>query len=263
MTPSPAFQLYVNDFLGSAKVGMMSADEVGTYVLLLCLDWQEGGFVYDAKRLAKWCRLSPSAFKRAWVQVGQCFVERDGRQWNPRLEREREKQAEWREKSKKGGTKAQENKRHPSNGGSDSPPTVVQPPYGEKTDTLLLLPSSTPVTTSPSSPATVVFVAREDLLRRLPESRRPAWEAELNATEQGMHGPLLSPEQIELACRDFLANGGLDSPNPSLKLLRGYMRNHESPPVTPHATVKGANPFDTPEMRVWAAAEDAKDKTHA
>ena len=36
---SPAFQFYVNDFLGSAKVGMMSTEEIGAYLLLLLLDW--------------------------------------------------------------------------------------------------------------------------------------------------------------------------------------------------------------------------------
>lgn len=99
---SPAFQIYVNDFLGSAKVAMMDADQVGAYVLLLFLDWQEGGFAYDETHLAKWCRLSRLRFRKSWPALSLCFVEHDGRYWNPRLERERAKQAAWREKCRKG-----------------------------------------------------------------------------------------------------------------------------------------------------------------
>lgn len=104
--------MYVNDFLGSAKVGMMSTEEIGAYLMLLFLDWQEGGFVNDPKRLAKWCRLSLPAFRRTWEQVGECFVERDGRMWNPRLSVEREKQESWRKKAAKGAAITNEKRRN-------------------------------------------------------------------------------------------------------------------------------------------------------
>jgi uncharacterized protein YdaU (DUF1376 family) len=138
---SPAFQMYVNDFLGSAKVGMMGAEEIGIYLLLLFLDFQEKGFVYDSRLLAKWCRVPRRRFEKAWVIVGQCFVEREGRMFNPRLELERVKQAEWREKSSKGGLASAETR---GKGGSG----LVEPSGQPKGNT----PSPTPSPITPLPP---------------------------------------------------------------------------------------------------------------
>lgn len=98
MASSPAFQFYPDDFLGSGKVGAMTPGEVGIYVFLLCLDWNETGFAYNPKRLARFCRTTEDAFAEAWEIVGECFTERAGRWYNPRLEREREKQEKFRQK---------------------------------------------------------------------------------------------------------------------------------------------------------------------
>lgn len=118
MSESPAFQIYPNDFLGSAKVGMMSTEEIGAYWLLLLLDWQEGGFVFEERSLSRWCKLTLARFRKAWEAIRPCFVERDGRLFNPRLEKEREKQAEWRRKSSEGGKKSAETRwGQPSKGG--------------------------------------------------------------------------------------------------------------------------------------------------
>lgn len=131
MNKSPAFQFYPDDFLGSGKVGTMTVEEIGVYTLLLCLDWNECGFVYDEEELARWCRCKQQQFVRAWRRVSRCFVERDGRFFNPRLDAEREKQRQWREKSSKGGKTSAE---HRGKGGSTTAPpeakggsTVVQP----------------------------------------------------------------------------------------------------------------------------------------
>lgn len=134
---SPAFQFYPDDFVGSGKVGTMTTEEVGTYTLLLCLDWNETGFVYDEEELARWCKLSRAKFRKAWVRVSRCFVERDGRLFNPRLEAERTKQAEWREKSRKGGIASGEAR---AKGGS----TTLEPDGQANGNTPS--PSPTPVT---------------------------------------------------------------------------------------------------------------------
>lgn len=102
---SPAFQFYPDDFVGSGTVQAADADEIGAYTLLLCLDWGEVGFEYDEKRLAKVCRLSRARFRVVWSHLAAKFPARDGRHYNPRLEREREKQAEWHAKSSAGGKK--------------------------------------------------------------------------------------------------------------------------------------------------------------
>lgn len=77
----------------------MSAAEVGMYLLLLCYDWNEKGIEWVPEDLARFCRVSEADFVAAWdKRLKRCFVERDGRWWNPRLEREREKQEKFRQK---------------------------------------------------------------------------------------------------------------------------------------------------------------------
>lgn len=95
MGKSPAFQLYVDDLLGSGTVQAASTEEIGAYILLMCYDWQEVGFVYDEERLAHVCRLPVQRFRKAWSHLSPKFPERDGRRFNPRLEKERTKQATW------------------------------------------------------------------------------------------------------------------------------------------------------------------------
>lgn len=106
MSHSPAFQFYPDDFMGG-KPGMMTPDETHVFVWLLCLDWNQNGFQYDARKLAHWCRVPLKTFERAWPVVSECFTELDGRLSNPRLQLEREKQANRRaqmtENGKKGG----------------------------------------------------------------------------------------------------------------------------------------------------------------
>ena len=149
---SPAFQVYVNDFLGSAKVGMMNTEEIGAYWLLLFLDWQEHGFVYNEQQLSRWTRLTPARFRKAWVALAPCFEEgEDGRLHSPRLQKEREKQEAWREKSAKGGKKSGEARlKGGSVNGSDLVRTNAQP----KTNIPLPLPSPLPVTAKAKTKAT-------------------------------------------------------------------------------------------------------------
>jgi uncharacterized protein YdaU (DUF1376 family) len=270
VSKSPAFQLYVSDFLGSAKVGMMSAEEVGAYLLLLCLDWQEGGFVHDPKRLAKWCRLSPAAFRRAWEQISQCFAERDGRLWNPRLELERAKQAAWRKKAALGAATTNEKRRngarhsdHGSERGSDESPDAVAPSkraVNERTPFPSPTPSPTPGTTSSSSSPDV---AR--LLAGLPDdAARQSWEAEIRVATQGMHGAPLSDEQVNRACRDYVGNGHLALP--SLRHFRAFLVNAGKPAAirsAPNGSRPSKQEVGRRGLQEWLAESDAPDAPDA
>lgn len=90
---APAFQFYPKDFLSSEKVSSMSNEERGQYITLLCLDWVNGG-------------ITEPTLKGGSPLVQQCFKQKGERWFNPRLEVERKKQAEWREKSRLGGIKS-------------------------------------------------------------------------------------------------------------------------------------------------------------
>jgi len=49
----------------------------------------------------------------------------------------------------------------------------------------------------------------------------------MNAALQGMHGPLLTPEQLDRAVGDYLGNGA--SKEPSLRHFRAYLRDAVRP----------------------------------
>lgn len=96
---SPAFQFYPNDFLGGV-VASYSLDEIGLYTVLLAFDWNLIGLPNDVEKLAKMSRVSVRKFRILWATVSENFTERDGRYFNPRLEIEREKQADNRAKKR-------------------------------------------------------------------------------------------------------------------------------------------------------------------
>ena len=139
MSKSPAFQFYPSDFL-SGTVAMFSLEETGLYSVLLAFDWSLNGLPKDVEKLARLTRTSRRKFRALWTNVSACFVERDGRYFNPRLELERSRQAEWREKSAKGGR---------ANGSR-----VVQPPIQPNTQpngNTMSLSVSVPVGTTTAS----------------------------------------------------------------------------------------------------------------
>jgi len=94
----PAFQFYPKDFLTAESVRLMSLKERGVYITLLCHNWLEQSLPNHVPTLAKLVDLRTKVFATMWNSVlARCFFTgSDGRLRNPRLEREREKQAEFR-----------------------------------------------------------------------------------------------------------------------------------------------------------------------
>ena len=110
MNRSPAFQFYPDDFVGGTVA--LTSEATGAYILLLCYQWGNGKI--------------PSE-KTAVDRIAGCTVTDDvlakfpnGK--NKRLEQERKKQSEYREKQRLNGIasgKARANQRS----------TTVQPPF--------------------------------------------------------------------------------------------------------------------------------------
>ena len=97
---SPAFQFYPQDFLADAKVQVMTTEERGAYITLLCHEWIEGGLPIDEEGLAML-----SGARDRWPEIRDrimvCFKRSGGKasKWiNPRLQRERKTQRERRAK---------------------------------------------------------------------------------------------------------------------------------------------------------------------
>ena len=105
MNQPPAFQFYASDYLSSSKVQLMSLDERGAYVQLLCYNWQDGSIPSDIGKLAKLCGTNPKTMARIWESLTSCFVANDepGRLVNPRLEEVRLEQKRFREKKSEAG----------------------------------------------------------------------------------------------------------------------------------------------------------------
>lgn len=136
MARSPAFQFYVNDWLSSSHIMLMTPAQEGAYIRLLCIAWNDPdcSIPDDDSQLAILSRLGEGWLNGGSLLVRKCFEphpNKPGRLVNLRLLEERKKQQEWREKSKAGGMKSaqvrQEKalaaRRKPVKGGS----RVVQP----------------------------------------------------------------------------------------------------------------------------------------
>lgn len=110
-TRPPAFQFYPKDFLTDSNVVVMSLQERGAYITLICQCWIEGSIPADHTRLARLCGSPLPTFRRLWPALAPCFkpAKDDSQLIHPRLERERKKQLAWRaeqaERGKQGAEK--------------------------------------------------------------------------------------------------------------------------------------------------------------
>jgi uncharacterized protein YdaU (DUF1376 family) len=93
---SPAFQFYPKDFLTDSHVVAMTLPERGAYITLLCLCWMDGSVPAELPSLARLCSVSAATFARLWPALEPCFEATNGRLVQPRIERERRKQLEFR-----------------------------------------------------------------------------------------------------------------------------------------------------------------------
>lgn len=102
---APSFQFYPKDFLSDALVSEMSSEARGCYVMLLCHCWLEGSLPNDQVRLRQWAGFTglQKAWPAVWRKLRPCFALKGRRFIQPRLERERQKQADYREKKQRAG----------------------------------------------------------------------------------------------------------------------------------------------------------------
>lgn len=113
MAKSPAFQFYPSDWLASRKVAMMTPEQEGAYIRLLCYMWNDPdcSLPDDDEELAHLSRLREGWLKGGSSVVRKCFMQhptKAGFLTHDRLLAEREKQTKWREKSAEGGKKSAE-----------------------------------------------------------------------------------------------------------------------------------------------------------
>lgn len=102
---SPAFQFYVNDWLGSTDVSLMTPAEEGGYIHLLCYAWkvETCSLPDNDEVLSKLSRLGDEWFAGAGAKIKACFRISNGKIYHTRLIAERQKQHKWNEKTSRGG----------------------------------------------------------------------------------------------------------------------------------------------------------------
>lgn len=104
---APAFQFYVKDYLTDHDVVLMTLEQQGAYVRLLCHQWLEGSIPADQEILARLLTVSRSRMKVIWAGIGMKFRDAgDGRLANERLTRSKEGHDEWVAKSAAGGVRS-------------------------------------------------------------------------------------------------------------------------------------------------------------
>lgn len=102
---SPAFQFYPKDFLTDRNVVLMSMQERGVYITLLCHCWDKP-LPSDVPRLAAVCGVPVASFRKLWPGIQGCFEASPhdpSALIHPRLEREREKQEDYRRRQSDSG----------------------------------------------------------------------------------------------------------------------------------------------------------------
>ena len=135
MPKSPAYQWYPKDALTSQRLGEMTLEEEGAYRRALDSCWLAGSLPNDPVRLARIIGKGCSEEVARVVLAMFDITSEDGvRVMHDTLERERRKQADWREKSALGGKRSAGKRKHPKTlgdeqGGSDVVDTN-SPPNG-------------------------------------------------------------------------------------------------------------------------------------
>jgi uncharacterized protein YdaU (DUF1376 family) len=119
---APAFQFYADDFIAGTLD--MSQSDVGSYIRLLCHQWSRGSIPVQPEKQQ---RLAGGSFSDDVLKKFKIEVE--GGLANERMEAERLKQSEYRQKqSKKGKASAEARKnRQNTNHGSTEPQPSYQP----------------------------------------------------------------------------------------------------------------------------------------
>lgn len=139
----PVMPFYVRDFMLSTTG--WTAEEVGHYIRLLAVQWEQGGLPAD---LASLKRVSPGLGK-SWKKLEEKFPIFDEKtRRNPRLESHRKKALEFREKASKAGKKG--NERRWNESGGDREPD--REPDRNPTD-LAIAPTSLPNPNPSPSPS--------------------------------------------------------------------------------------------------------------
>lgn len=139
---APAFQFYPKDFITDERVALMSMQERGVYITLICKCWTEGTIPANLVLLARLCGFPVAAFRKCWTAIAPCFRAHSSdadRLIHPRLEKERRKQRAFRRRQADNGRKGG---RPPQSGKPTANPSLSHTGFPKESSALSDLRSS-------------------------------------------------------------------------------------------------------------------------
>ena len=182
----PAFQFYPADYLGSQRVALMTLEEEGAYLRLLCYCWQHGSIPSNPEQIAR--LIGKGASTTLATTVATMFKphqENGSLLVHERLEQEILKQNEWARKSAEGGKKSAE-MRKMLKGGSTTVARVVEDclPNGINQKATLHSSSSTTSTNNINRPDSVPEQVWNDFIKIRKAKKAPLTQTALNGIER-------------------------------------------------------------------------------
>lgn len=104
MSKPPAYQWYPSDFRSDENVMLMNFEQQGVYRFLLDHQWLHGSIPNNPSLLSGLTQINPEYFlANIWDKIAPCFIEKDGRLYNKRMEIERQKRVDFLEKQRENG----------------------------------------------------------------------------------------------------------------------------------------------------------------
>ena len=181
----PAFQFYPAEYLGSQRVALMTLEEEGAYLRLLCYCWQHGSIPSNPDQIAR--LIGKGASTTLATTVATMFKphqENGSLLVHERLEQEILKQNEWARKSAEGGKKSAE-MRKMLKGGSTTLARVVEDclPNGINQKATLHSSSST-TTNNINRPDSVPEQVWNDFIKIRKAKKAPLTQTALNGIER-------------------------------------------------------------------------------
>lgn len=177
MSKNPSFQFYPGDWLSSQRVSLLTLEEEGAYIRLLCYCWQHGNIPSDSVQLARLIGKGATVelaetvammFQPKRVKGGSALV-------HDRLDVMKEERAAWLEKSRLGGIrsgqarkKANETGEIEAKGGSSLVEDCLEPKGNTSTSTSTSI-NSPPFSENPTKKEVLAFADQIGLV---------AWKAE-------------------------------------------------------------------------------------
>ena len=104
---APSFQFYPKDFLSDPDVMQMNMAQKGAYITLLSFQWLNDGLPKSDSYIRNLLG-APPKWKSLWEGISHKFIEIDGKLYNKRLYKEKQKQIEHRKVASKAGKKGAE-----------------------------------------------------------------------------------------------------------------------------------------------------------